>query len=129
MGFKMKGWSPFTKRASDEDLDRYDQAYYEYHKGDRSKESGKKILKKLKRPGDIVKNISLQAKWKKFHGKFGGPTADSTENMNWTPEQRAQKNIDDKLYADANKMAQHGSTDAVKSAQGVHYEKIYYEKN
>ena len=41
MGFKMRGWSPFTKKASDKDLDRYDQAYYEYHKGDRSKESGK----------------------------------------------------------------------------------------
>ena len=49
---------------------------------------------------------------------------DSNIGENPTPEQRAKKAIQDDMFARANKLGQHGATDAVKAGQGVHYEQV-----
>ena len=43
---------------------------------------------------------------------------------NPTPEERAQKNIEDDMYSRAQRLGQHGPTTAGRSAQGIHYERV-----
>lgn len=132
MAFRMKGWSPFKQDIGSSDLDRYSEAHFEYSKGKKDNESRLQMLRRLKskyaKPGDVKKNITLQGKWKKFAGKFGGKGADSTDHMDWTPEHRAQKNLDDSLYAAAQKDAQPQATTADVGAQGAHFERASRSK-
>ena len=137
-GDRMKSALPQT--VSDADLDRYDSAHNDYWKGKRSTwdddptsktygtwvdESNTNRFARIKKknklkPGDIKKNLNLQKKWAKTH-KTG---SDTKMSENPTPEERAQKNIEDDMYSRAQRLGQHGPTTAGRSAQGIHYERV-----
>ncbi len=132
-GDRMK--SALPQNISDSDLDRYSSAHTDYSAGPLStwdKKTGQfvdesnasrfsRIKKEHKlKASDIPKIMSLQKKWKAAHMAGG----DRSIGENPTPEQRAQKAIEDDMYARAQKLGQHGPTDAVKAGQGVHYEQV-----
>ena len=83
-----------------------------------------KFLAKSPFKSGLFSVLGLQRKWAGAHA--AGSDANMPENP--TPEQRAQKANEDRLYTLAQKEAQHGATTAGVSAQGSDYEKASKSK-
>ena len=79
----------------------------------------KKFMAKSPFKSGLFSILGLQSKWADAH--LAGSDSNMPENP--TPEQRAKKANEDRLYTLAQKDAQHGPTTAGVSAQGSDYEK------